>query len=131
MPGIEGAVSEIVENERAIARASGARLVTLGVSIDVDVEAGLRMLRRFGPFDEVAVGRGWLNLGAYRYIWNDFPGHAGVPQVLISERRAAGSPRVELSGERVLYRRAGGDALMHWADEIQNRSNAVQGNPEN
>lgn len=123
--GIEDAVSAIIDNERAAARESGARFVAVGVAIDRAVDDGMRMLRRFGPFDEVVSGRGWYNMGAYRYIWHDLPGYPGVPQIAVVERRVTGIPTVSVSDERVLYRRGGGYALLRWADEVGERSREV------
>ena len=61
--------------------------MALGVSVDFAQEAGIGMLKRFGPFDEILVGRGWQNLAALRYVWGDLPGPAAVPQILVLDRK--------------------------------------------
>ncbi len=69
------------------ARNRGRSFVAIGVARDWDVEAGLEHLEKFGPFDQVMAGRNWLNIGALKYIWEDVPGIAATPQVVVLDRR--------------------------------------------
>lgn len=55
---------------------------TIGVSDNWSVKKGLADLADIGPFDEVIVGRNWLNLGVQEYI-NRIGARAAVPQVII------------------------------------------------
>jgi hypothetical protein len=95
-------------------RQAGRILVTIGVSIDWDPEVGVALLKSYGPFDELAVGANWENIGAVDYIWND-KGVAAVPQVVVLERSVNDDGRVISYGpDRVLLRLAGMPDLQSW-----------------
>jgi hypothetical protein len=67
---------------RLEARTGGYYYSTVGISVDWIVPTGMGILARFGPFDEVVVGRNWLNTGIKRYV-HELAGEAVVPQVLV------------------------------------------------
>ena len=58
---------------------AGRSFATIGVSKDLDVEAGIRHLRKYGHFDEIMTGRGWLNIGLLKYVYEGFPGYSSNP----------------------------------------------------
>lgn len=95
----------------------GVRLRTIGVAKDASVGAGLAHLSRLKPFDEIATGRGWLNLGILRYIRSEFVGAAATPQVVVTFRNLShvdgGSSLIR--GEHVLARKVGLEELRGWA----------------
>lgn len=64
------------------AREKGYLYSTVGVSDAWNVDEGLAILRAFGPFDEVVVGRNWLNTGVKAYL-TDFGAKPAVPQVVV------------------------------------------------
>lgn len=94
--------------------------VSLGVAVDPGADAGLRHLEGMGPFDEVTAGRGWANAHALRYVWEEWPGIAGTPQIVLIEREM----RVERGGpggvsyaagpERLVLRKAGIGEIDRW-----------------
>ncbi len=59
--------------------------VTVGVSIEAALDRGAELLERFGPFDEIHIGRGYLNAAAQRYM-RTFLGVEAVPQIVILQR---------------------------------------------
>ncbi len=69
------------------AAAIGKTFFFFGVIPDISVESGFRFSDRFGPFHQLMVGGSWLNHGAMHYVWEDHPGPASTPQVLIVRRR--------------------------------------------
>ncbi|MCY3599679.1 MAG: hypothetical protein OXN85_06885, partial [Gemmatimonadetes bacterium] len=81
------------------------------------VQNGLEHLERFGPFDEVTAGRGWLNMGVLEYIYGDLPGVAATPQVIVVERTVKRDGEWRIEDQRVLARRAGLDEIEEWAKE--------------
>lgn len=91
--------------------------VTIGVGTGAGVEDSLDMLNRIGQWDEVMLGRGWLNGGALRYIWDTYAGPASVPQVLVL-RRSLGTGGIGESivreGEKVLVRKVGLHEIKSW-----------------
>src|SRR5262245_47304637 len=56
------------------ARASGAGFRSIGIAKDADARVGLEHLKKYGHFDEVSAGGGWLNTGALKYVFTDLPG---------------------------------------------------------
>jgi hypothetical protein len=99
---------------RAEARRRGVFFTTIGISDDWDVEKGLRTLQSFGWFDEVVVGRNWLNTGIVKYI-NDFGATPGVPQVVVTEQIIAiDSLPFEYGRLKILARFVGREQLAQW-----------------
>lgn len=95
-------------------RLAGRIFLTIGVSLDWDPEVGVGLLKSYGPFDELAVGANWENIGAVDYIWND-KGVAAIPQVVVLERSVNDDGRVISYGpDRILLRLTGTSALQSW-----------------
>jgi hypothetical protein len=88
------------------------KVVFIGVALDSSVQRGLRSLNAIAEFDEVIAGRGWSNTGLIRYVWNDLPGRAVVPQVVLTSREViAGARTITFSKERLHRRLLGRDEL--------------------
>lgn len=97
------------------AAALAQELVVVGVSLDRDIDKGLGTLAPFGPFDEITVGSGWLNLTAERFFWTDVPGVPTIPQVLLLARSVSVSAGgVELSRPELLARLLGEREVENW-----------------
>ena len=73
------------------------------------------MLEEFGPFNEILVGRGWLNTGAVRYIWEDIRGAAAIPQVVVTTRGVVSDRVIEVGGEELVVRKAGARQIADWS----------------
>lgn len=99
------------------ARETGRRFTAIGIAKDETVSSGIAHLRRFGVFDEIMAGNGWLNTGIRHYVFEDIPGSAATPQVVLTERdiQAAG-PHNEVRQERLLVRRVGAEEIRSWRD---------------
>lgn len=117
-PELLRAINTIRERLDGEAERAGSRLVTLGVSLDWHLPDGAKLLERFGPFDAILVGRGWMNTGAVLYIWREFPGRAGIPQVLVFERSVKKGDAIEVTDERMLYRFVGAARIEAWASSM-------------
>ena len=63
------------------------RFVRIGVSVDASADIGRDYLKRFGPFDTISVGGGWLNPLAISYIWRDQPATGTIPQIVVIQRQ--------------------------------------------
>lgn len=85
------------------------RFRAIGVSIDWNQPRGLKLLRDFGEFDEVAAGGNWLNDEAVKYVWRDVPGRAVVPQIILLERTISAQPNGITVGREVLRERLIGE----------------------
>lgn len=99
------------------------RVCVTGVALDWSVSAGLRFLSAFGHFDEIVVGRNWLNSAAQTYIWRDVPGVAATPQVVLVRRALVIPPQDGGIGgeylvqhERLITRKVGYPEIMAWVE---------------
>jgi hypothetical protein len=118
-PGLPEKVEEIKLLLQARARADSQAFTTIGIARDWDVEAGIGHLRRFGRFDEVIAGRNWINTGLLRYVWEDVPGQAATPQLLVLERRVVDRRTPEaaegvIRDERLVTRKVGSAEIARW-----------------
>lgn len=89
------------------ARASGARPVFSAIATDWDPREGIRVLERFGHFDEISAGRQWLGPGA-QFSSADPRFTMAVPQIVFLERVMVVAPgRTEIRDQRILKRVVG------------------------
>lgn len=115
-PGFASAFESLRDSVTARAQREGARTRMIGVAVDPTVGDGLDVLEQFGHFDEITLGGGWLNVASQKYMWGRFAGKAGVPQVLILQRRLhiQGSD-FRVAEETFVIRKVGTDELLAWA----------------
>lgn len=120
-PELPRYVAQAVEAIRAERRAS-ARVTLIGVAVETDPSAGLDHLRRVAPFDQVTAGGGWLNDGAYRYIWAGVGQPAATPQIIVLRRtierdaQEDGSALYRVRDERILARKVGLRSIAEWVE---------------
>jgi hypothetical protein len=67
-----------------LTRASNMKLMTTGITSDVNADIGYSYLQKTGPYTEIYTGASWYNLGLKRYIWKDFEAPSLTPQLLIT-----------------------------------------------
>lgn len=102
---------------QAKAQAAGLGFATMGVAQDNTVELGIEHLRRFGRFDEMAVGRGWLNTSLLKYVYGELPGVAATPQVVVVARSLIEhGGQWDVDGEQVLVRLSGLSEIRRWVE---------------
>jgi hypothetical protein len=90
-------------------------LAVVGVLIGENKPTAERFLANFGDFDEVVIGRGWLNSAAVSLMWRDAPGEASVPQlVIISRHIGLNNSQLLISPDRLLVRLHGSDNILRW-----------------
>lgn len=100
---------------RSEAMSRDAGFATLGVAQDNVPQLGIEHLEKFGRFDELSVGRGWRNSGLLKYVYEEFPGPAATPQVLVVARDLIGEGgQWEVANERVLVRLTGVAEIAAW-----------------
>ena len=115
LPGFDSTVRRLSELIEAQAKAEGTPFSTLGISAGPSIHRGLEYLERFGPFDEIAIGREGLNTVAMRYLAEEFPAEASFPQVLVIERQLKSwEPGYSFETERVLVRAIGVPQIEAW-----------------
>jgi hypothetical protein len=116
MPGLREAVERANRDLRARALVEGTRFASVGVALDWSVSDGAKFLAEFGPFDELVIGRNWLNTAVIKYVWRDIPGQAAVPQMVVVRRHVdSDASGIVVSNERLLTRKLGADEIIEWA----------------
>ena len=111
------AVRGVRETLRGRAERAPWSFSSIGVAVDASAERGLDHLDKFGQFDEVNAGRGWLNTGGLQYIWEEIPGEAATPQLLIIHREvSADDGGWSVRNRRVLSRHVGANKIIEWYD---------------
>lgn len=95
----------------------------VGVSIDTDLDAGIKFLQEIRGsgtvFDEISVGGNWLNEHITRLVWREGMATPNLPQVVLIERRvdADAYPRhMELHRDSVLLNVIGRNDLVAWVN---------------
>jgi serine/threonine protein kinase len=97
----------------------GRQLMLHGISLDPQVDAGVRDLARVGALDDISVGGNWTNSAVVRYLGEDL-GHsnpnASVPQVIVLERDIDSQiTSLHVGPERELARHVGTRDIWNWA----------------
>lgn len=111
-------------------RPSAVRTILAGASIDDDPEVGLRALRRLGLFDELTVGRGWLNPQVIRFGFRDHKYALGTPGVVVYQRDVTPkNATIDISADSVLDRGNGADGILALLRRVEARSGAFAPSP--
>jgi len=116
VPELPDAVEDAKMKVAAEAKRRGTGYKTIGVSIDSDFRRGVDYLKRFGYFDEVTAGNGHYNSAFVKYVYEDLPGDAATPQILVIQRNVTEKDGdVSVTSERLLRRLRGVAAIKEWA----------------
>ncbi len=101
------------------AEREGKTFVAAGVALDYVVEEGVEFLASSGRFDEIVVGRNWLNSASLAHLWRSEGVEdrvVGLPSVLVYEQEVSFGEAVEASDPRYLVELKGADAIPAWAE---------------
>ena len=121
--GVDGVMAGLADTVRLAAarqlNGPGQQLVLRGVSLDPEVDAGIRDLARVGSFNEISVGGNWTNSAVVHYFGGDmgraYP-KASVPQVIVLERDVDDQiTSLHVGPERELARYVGAADIWNWA----------------
>lgn len=106
----------MIENVAKEALERKVRFATAGVGIDHRPSDAIKFFNKFGPFNELIIGRNWTNSGALRYLWGEFSGAPETPQVVVVARTLSDSSNwvVQVKSERVLLRLSGLRQILRW-----------------
>ena len=117
VPELPGLMEQAKEAVWSAAEETGANFGSVGISRDRIVDRGLDHLKKYGRFDEISTGRGWVNMGMLKYVYGTMPGRAATPQLLVVSRvlsREGGQTNV--LNERVVVRKVGFDDMRDWVE---------------
>jgi len=115
---VVGRARDLVE---AQAQEQGFRFVAHGVAQNWDQRKGMTYLERFGPWDQVSLGRSWANSLVIRYLFSDSTNTAGTPGIAVVLRTLEvelGPDSLlvgyEATDEQTLQRVTGAQAIQMW-----------------
>jgi hypothetical protein len=112
-PGLPERTHTLIDSLRRAATARGNVFATIGVAIDGPRSRGEAWLDKFGSFDEIVVGRNWMNSAVAHYIWSDPDALPAIPQLVLVTHRVSPSPRViRVGADSVVKRWVGGGTLL-------------------
>lgn len=118
------ALRALPDSLRAVHGAAFANVSVVGVALDEDVAAGIRFLdeldRSGRAFDEISVGKSWLNEQIVRLVWREGVAPASLPQVVLVARQvdARAYPRhIETQRDSVLLTVTGRNDIVAWVNE--------------
>lgn len=109
-----------VLKKQAVSYGYGFKII--GISRDHIITEGLAHLAKYGAFDEVMTGNSWSNTGLIKYMYNQIPGEASTPQILVTRRSFLNINNQEravyrgLKNENLLVRKIGVQEIIKWAD---------------
>jgi len=95
---------------------------TIGISKDEKIKDELMHLSKYGNMNEIIVGNDWSNTGILKYIYNDFPGPASIPQIIVAKRKFRAISNYSqtfyraIEDEAVLMRKIGPDEIKEYAE---------------
>lgn len=117
-PELRSLVGTAILAVRDRSRAQGDGFAAIGIARDVVASEGVAHLAAFGEFDEVMAGRGWLNAGVLHYIYNELPGPAATPQIVVLRRTVVvDNGQRSVTDERVVARKAGVAEIRGWVED--------------
>lgn len=107
------------------AKAKGVTFVSIAVDMNAGAEDGVRyyvdhktqsgLAIDLGKWDEISVGRRWLNTVAIQRVWQDKEGIASMPQLIVVEQRVSqNSKGFSVLNSTVVKRLSGTSAFMTW-----------------
>lgn len=118
-PRMAPLVREAAASLRERATSEDAALVLVGVAMDWVPGQGWRFLQSILNFDEVVIGRRWLNSEVVELVW-DFPtAEAATPQIIVYRQTVVPPSefvRASISREEPAIRVAGLKRIQSWVD---------------
>ncbi|MEZ4698430.1 MAG: hypothetical protein R2832_18575, partial [Rhodothermales bacterium] len=108
-------VQDVAAKLRSEAAERDLSFNAIGVSLDSSVDKGLKHLRTVASFDEISIGSRWGNTLAFKYIWDELPGRAATPEVVVLFRqREITDSGYSLVEEKEIQRKVGLIELSKW-----------------
>jgi hypothetical protein len=81
---VHNRVNDVFATLHDVSTACGVDFLALGVSIDTDLQKGIRYLQKNVPtINEIMVGNSWLNEGSRKYLFERHRTIASTPQIIL------------------------------------------------
>jgi hypothetical protein len=113
-PRLPDAVREVLTIVQAHAEAVGDSFSSTGVDLEAGHASGVRFLARFSAFDEVSLGRSWLNHAMIHWAVVDSKVVGGTPSIMLLTRiiEIGGDGGIMVGKDSVAWVLPGLDAIL-------------------
>ena len=88
----------------------------IGIANDFSVEKGWEFLKSTGYYDEVIIGKNWLNSGSIEHIWNHEQPAPAMPQILVFKREINIDESIMVGKKSYLARYIGSGEIEDWVN---------------
>lgn len=118
-PAVARLVREAADHLRARSVGEDARMVSVGVSLNWVPGEGWRYLSRIMNFDEVVIGRSWVNSELIELVWEYPHAIAATPQIIVFRQNVtppSDTVRASLRRETPTVWATGPNGIRDWAE---------------
>ena len=116
----QAAVAQIRSSLKTLEGREYAKVSVVGVAVEYDLNAGFEYLRGLQrsarAFDELSIGRGWLNDFVTALVWRGGFAQPATPSVVVLRRRvdASAYPQISVGPDSLLLSVRGRPDLVSW-----------------
>lgn len=89
----------------------------IGIASDQSVEKGWNFLNSSGYFDEIIIGKKWINSGTTDFIWNRKGVKPAIPQIIVFKRSLEFKEGIEVGEKKIIVRKIGVNAIHKWVEK--------------
>lgn len=116
LPSLKSAIEKlkVILNNRA--ETQNKEFSAVGIANDFSVKKGWEFLNSTGYFDEVIIGKNWLNSGSIEFIWNHDQPEPSMPQIIVFEREVNVGEFIQVGQKKYLARYAGSAEIEEWVN---------------
>lgn len=100
-----------------VAESHNMNYSVIGVANDESLNDGWNFLQSSGYFDEIIIGKNWLNTGSIEFILKHEDILPGVPQIVVFKREIMFDEKTHVGEKEILVRKIGQKQMDKW---IQN-----------
>jgi len=117
-PGFREALASLQRELPREAERQGLEVDFVGVALDWNTDDGVRLLRTLARFDEMVVGRNWVNMAMIEYVWREQKGSPAVPQIVLVRRHVtSGLSVITVGPDQLLGRFLGAKEIETWSKQ--------------
>ena len=89
----------------------------IGAANNQSVQKGWDFLNNSGYFDEVVIGKQWINSGSLEFIMKPKDVKPAIPQIIVFSRPLRFEEDIKVGNKKILVRKIGAVAIQKWVEE--------------
>lgn len=113
-PSLKQALENVKVKLLKFAESNDLQFSVIGIANDISIDRGLDFLKNSGYFDEIIVGKNFLNTGTVDYIWNNDQTDYEIPQVIVFEREITIGDNISVGPKNYVAKYSGKDEIEEW-----------------